>query len=139
MIDTHAEAGVAVRFARSVLLIAGVVGLIELTPLYFYESTLGRTNPPPLTHPDFYYGFIGVAIAWQVAFIIMSRDPVRYRPLFPALFLEKLLYPLCTYVLYAAGRVNPSTLAVSSLDLVWLALFVAVWLRLGRVSPDAAR
>ena len=62
------------RFAERVLLVAGIVGLIELVPLYFAESTLSRTQPPPITHPDFYYGFIGVAAAWQVAFLIMSRE-----------------------------------------------------------------
>ena len=119
------------RFSRGVLLAAGVIGLIELMPLYFLESTLNRTSPP-LTHPDFYYGFIGVAVAWQVAFIIMSRDPERYVALFPALFLEKLLYPLSTSVLYAQARANTSTLIVSLLDLIWLVLFVTVWQRLRR-------
>ena len=117
------------RFSRWVFLLAGVIGLLELVPLYFYEPTLNRTQPPALTHPEFYYGFLGVAVAWQIAFLIMSRDPQRYLPLMPALFLEKLLYPVGAYVLYAQGRVNGSTLAVASGDLVWLALFVAVWVR----------
>jgi hypothetical protein len=121
------------RFSQLVFLLAGIIGLIELLPLYFYETTLSRTQPPPLTHPDFYYGFLGVAVAWQVAFVIMSRDPLRYQPLLPALFLEKLLYPVGTYVLYMHSRLpSATTLIAASGDLVWLALFVAVWVKLRR-------
>ena len=35
--------------------------------------------PPGMSHPLFYYGFVGVALAWQVAFWLIARDPVRYR------------------------------------------------------------
>jgi hypothetical protein len=57
----HPQPGV--RFARWVFLLAGIVGVLEVLPLYFYESTLNRTQPPPITHPDFYYGFVGVVLA----------------------------------------------------------------------------
>ncbi len=99
-------------------------------PLYFYEAKLNRTQPPPITHPDFYYGFVGIALAWQIAFLIISRDPVRYRPLMPAVFLEKLLYPAALLMLYTQGRVRAQMLAASLFDLVWLALFIAVWTKL---------
>ena len=125
----------AVRFARWVFLLAGIVGLLEIVPLYFYEATLGRTEPPPITHPDFYYGFLGVALAWQIAFLIISRDPRRYLPLMPAVFLEKVLYPAGVFILYAQGRVPQQMLGGASLDVLWLALFVTVWIRLRRVSP----
>lgn len=36
-----------------------------------------------LTHPEFYYGFVGVAVLWQVVFVLLARDPFRYRPLMP--------------------------------------------------------
>jgi hypothetical protein len=124
-----------VRFARWVFLLAGIVGLLEIVPLYFYEATLGRTEPPPITHPDFYYGFLGVALAWQIAFLIISRDPRRYLPLVRAVFLEKLLYPAGVFILYAQGRVPQQMLGGASLDVVWLALFVTMWIRLRRVSP----
>ena len=129
----------SVRFARVVLTVAGTFGLIQVLPLYLAEPALNRMAPPALTHPEFYYGFIGIVVAWQVAFLIMSRDPLRYRALFPALFLEKLLWPAAVYTLYAAGRLNaPSTLAAGALDLVWLALFLTAWARLGAYgrSPE---
>jgi hypothetical protein len=69
------------KFAKLVFLIAGVIGLIELMPLYFTFDVIGRQDPPAISHPGFYYGFVGVALAWQVAFIVISRDPVRLRPM----------------------------------------------------------
>jgi hypothetical protein len=127
-----------VRFARVVFLIAGLLGILELLPLYFYEAALNRIRP--LTYPEFYYGFAGVALAWQIAFLIISRDPGRYRPLMPAIFLEKLLFPAAAYLLYARGRLGwTSMLSGASLDLIWLALFVVAWVRLGRgVAPAPA-
>jgi hypothetical protein len=122
------------RFARSVLLWAGVIGIAELLPLYVGEALVNRVSPPSLTHPGFYYGFVGVALAWQVAFVIMSRDPERYLPLFPALLLEKLLYPVSTSVLFAGGRASRLELAGACGDFIWLALFVTVWRRMDR-SP----
>jgi hypothetical protein len=60
-------------FAKRVFFRAGVYGLIVLVPLYFLEDRLGRIFPPPLTHPEDFYGFIGVALAWQLAFLTISR------------------------------------------------------------------
>jgi hypothetical protein len=116
-------------FARWVFLLAGIVGLLEVLPLYFAEDMIGRRQPPAINHPEFYYGFVGIVIAWQVAFLIISRDPLRYRPLMPAIFLEKLLYPGCVIVLYLKGRFPANAMGAAMLDLVWLALFVAVWLK----------
>jgi hypothetical protein len=125
-----------VRFARIVYLVAGVVGLLAIVPLYFYESTLNRTQPPPITHPEFYYGFLGVALPWQVAFLVISRNPQRFRPLMPVSWIEKLLYPCAVGVLYSAGRTRVEMVPAAMLDLVWLALFIVGWLRTR--GPDYA-
>lgn len=116
-----------VRFARIVYLAAGIVGLIEIVPLYFYEAALNRTQPPPITHPEFYYGFVGVTLAWQVAFLVIARDPLRFRPLMPVSWIEKLLYPVAVGWLYSAGRTRVEMVPPAMLDLVWLALFVVAW------------
>jgi hypothetical protein len=118
-----------VKFARIVYLVAGVVGLVEIVPLYFYESTLNRTQPPAITHPEFYYGFVGIALAWQLAFLVMSRDPLRFRPLMPVSWIEKLLYPIAVGILYLAGRTRVEMVPAAMLDLVWLALFIVAWIR----------
>jgi hypothetical protein len=46
--------------------------------------SIGQDQPPAITHPEFYYGFVGVATTWQVTFLIIRRDPKRYRPLMPS-------------------------------------------------------
>ena len=125
----------AVRFARWVFLLAGIVGLIEVTPLLFLEDVIGVRQPPPITHPEFYYGFVVIVLTWQIAFLIIARDPARYLPLMPVLFLEKLLYPIAVFALYAQGRVTAQAFPGPILDLVWLALFVTVWVRLRRWRP----
>jgi hypothetical protein len=126
-----------VRFARWSFRIAGIVGLLEMLPLYFAESTIDRTQPPPITHPELYYGFISVVVAWQVAFLTIARDPARYRPLLPAIFLEKLLYPVSAILLFTAGRVPAQVPVVASLDFVWLTLFVVSWFRLAPAARAA--
>jgi hypothetical protein len=44
------------KFVRWVFLVAGIYGLIVITPLYFMEGVIGRETPPPLNHPAFFYG-----------------------------------------------------------------------------------
>jgi hypothetical protein len=55
------------KFAKYVFNIAGVYGLIVLTPQYFVERQIGVDYPPAITHPEYFYGFVGVAVSWQDA------------------------------------------------------------------------
>jgi hypothetical protein len=93
------------RFSRIVFLVAGIYGLIVLLPGFFGERILAQKMPPAITHPEFYYGFFGVAVAWQVAFLIIARDPQRFRPIIPAAILEKLTYCIACAVLFNLGRI----------------------------------
>lgn len=65
------------------------LGIVVIAPLYFLYHTVGRQDPPPITHPAFYYGFVGCALAWQFAFIVIARDPVRFRAMIIPSVLEK--------------------------------------------------
>jgi hypothetical protein len=116
-------------FARRVFAAAGIYGLIVLLPMYFLEKTIGRETPPPITHPEHFYGFVGIAVAWQIVFILISRDVRRYRPLMLPAILEKLAFGVPVWVLYAAGRAAGSVAAVGSVDLVLGALFLAAFVR----------
>jgi hypothetical protein len=40
---------------------------------------VGQKSPPLVTHAEFYFGFLVVALAWQFAFLVISKDPVKYR------------------------------------------------------------
>lgn len=77
------------KFAKRIYLLAGIYGLLVLLPQYFWESRNGLNFPPAINHPEYYYGFIGVAVAWQIGFLIISRDPTRYGPLMIATVIEK--------------------------------------------------
>jgi hypothetical protein len=113
------------RFARVMFTVAGIWGLLVLTPLYFLIDRVGREYPPPVTHPDFYYGFIGVALAWQLAFLVIGRDPVRFRPLmFPAIC-EKAFHVVTMAVLFAQGSIQTGQFAVALPDFVLGCLFIA--------------
>ena len=117
------------KFARIVFLIAGVYGLLALLPLYFMENQTGRDYPPPITHPEYYYGFIGVAVAWQLVFLVMSRDPVRYRSLMLPAIVEKTSFLIPVIVLYLQQRVSSFMLGVASIDGVLGVLFFIAYLK----------
>ena len=115
------------KFAKWVFLVAGVVGILELLPLYFSETQIGVDFPPAITHPEFFYGFAGVALAWQVLFLILARDPVRYRLMMLPGILEKLGYGFAVTALFVVHRVAPLTLMFGCLDLLWVVLFAAAF------------
>lgn len=111
------------KFAKWVYLIAGIYGILVTLPLYFTEGQFAVQFPPPLTHPEYYYGFLGVTLAWQVLFLVIARDPVRYRQIMPITVLEKASYGLAVLVLFALGRVTPFTLVFGLIDLTLGTLF----------------
>ena len=113
------------RFAKIVFLVAGIEGLLILSPMYFLEDKIGRDTPPAITHPENFYGFIGVALAWQVLFLVLSTDPVRYRPMILPAILEKVAWGTALIVLFWQGRLAPSTLAIGSVDWIFAFLFIA--------------
>ena len=116
-------------FARRVFLGAAIYGLIVLLPQYFLEQKTGRDFPPAITHPEYYYGFIGVAVAWQIVFLIISRDPVRFRPIMLAAILEKASFGLPAIALYASGKLSGQMLVAGLLDLTLGALFIMSYKR----------
>lgn len=119
------------KFAKWTYQVAGVYGLLVLLPQYFLESANGINFPPPINHPEYYYGFIGVAVAWQVAFLIISRDPRRYRPLMIATVIEKYSYGLAVLVLYGQGRLATPILLTGVIDLILGTLFAVAFKKTG--------
>ena len=115
------------KFARYVFLIAGVWGVLVLTPLYFMFDRIGAEYPPAITHPDFYYGFVGVGLAWQAAFLIIGSDPRRFRPMMLAAMFEKFSYVLTLSALYAQGRLSAGQTVVIAPDLLLGILFVVAF------------
>jgi hypothetical protein len=118
-------------FAKRVFQVAGWYGLIVLTPQYFLEKQIGVEMPPEITHPEFFYGFLGCAVAWQIAFLVIAREPLRFRPLMLAAVVEKWTFGGATIWLYAAGRLAASTLVFGLIDFALGVLFLIAWMRLG--------
>lgn len=117
------------RFARTVFWIAGIWGVLVLAPLYFMFNLIGRNDPPAITHPGFFYGFAGTALAWQIAFFIIATNPARYRALMiPSVFV-KFSYASAVLILVMQGRMRSSDLVFGGIDLVLGVLFVLAYFK----------
>jgi hypothetical protein len=93
------------------------------------ESRIGRDMPPAITHPEYFYGFVGLAVVWQLCFLLIARQPARLRAIMPVTVLEKLAFGVPALVLYLQGRLAMSTLAFGMLDLVLGVLFFMAYRR----------
>jgi hypothetical protein len=113
-----------VAFARRVFAGAASYGIVVLAPQYVMEARIGRDYPPPITHPENFYGFIGLALVWQVVFLLIASDPIRYRPVMLVAVLEKLVFGIPAIVLYMQGRLAGVVLAAGIIDLMLGTLFV---------------
>jgi hypothetical protein len=122
------------QFAKWVFLLAGVSGLVMILPLYL-EDRFFQEYPPAINRPEFYYGFAGVTLAWQVMFLVIGSDPVRYRVAMLPAMLEKASFALAIPVLYAAERVTAVWLGFAAMDATWLVLFGVAYLRTPKEPP----
>ncbi len=118
-----------VKFAKIVYWAAGIYGVLIITPLYFIIDTIAVKDPPAVTHPLFYYGFAGTALAWQAAFMIIATCPARYRKIMIATWLEKLAYAIPALILYSQHRITTGDCVLGCIDLVWLALFILAYVK----------
>ncbi|MGA3088539.1 MAG: hypothetical protein ABSD75_08005 [Terriglobales bacterium] len=122
-----------IRFAKIVFWSAGIWGVLVLAPLYFMFDRIGQQDPPAITHPAFYYGFVGAGLAWQIVFLIIATNPVRFRPLMVAGMAEKFAYAAALLVLYRQRRLHAADLGFGLVDLLFGVLFVlAFWSSRGR-------
>jgi len=115
------------KFAKVVFWVAGIWGLVVITPLYFMFDLIGKNDPPAITHPGFYYGFVGCALAWQIAFICIGRDPVRLRVMMIPSVVEKFTFGVAVVALVMQGRTNQRDLVFAATDLTLGVLFVAAF------------
>jgi hypothetical protein len=94
------------RFAKYVFIGAGVWGIVVLTPLFWLIDVTGRPYPPPTDYPQFFYGFLFVAMAWQIAFLVIATNPIRFRPFMIPAIIEKLGYVSTLAILYSKSRIS---------------------------------
>lgn len=122
------------KFAKIVFRVAGIYGLLVLAPIYFMENKIGRDTPPAITHPEYFYGFVGVGLAWQFLFLLLSTDPEKYRPMILPSILEKISFGIALAVLFLQQRLPVSVLVVGSVDWIFAFLFLAAYFKT-RPSP----
>lgn len=103
--------------------------MLVLAPLYFMFDLIGQKDPPAITHPGFFYGFAGVGLAWQIAFLFIARDPVRFRPLMIPSMVEKFSYGITVVILVLQATMHASDLVFAGTDLLLGVLFVVAYLR----------
>lgn len=124
------------RFAKFVFRIAGVRGVLVVTPLFFLFDLTGRLTPPPVTHPEFYYGFAGAALVWQFVYLTIATDPLRFRPIMILGVLAKLSYFLAVVALYLQGRLSALTFSISSMDGLFAVLFLIAFSKTRGARPE---
>lgn len=125
------------RFAQRLFLVCGVYGVVVVVPLLFLEQTITTESPPAIMHPEFFYGFAWVALAWQIVYLMMSRDPLRYRPLLVPAVVGKAGFAISALVLFAQGRLEATGVGLAGIDLAMAALFVWAFVGLGREGGRA--
>lgn len=117
------------QFAKWTYRIAGIYGLLVTTPLFFMEGKIGRDTPPPITHPELFYGFASLCFAWQLVFLLIASDPIRYRALMPISIIEKMSFAVPVPILFALNRVPLTTLGFATVDALLLILFAIAWIK----------
>jgi hypothetical protein len=122
------------RFSKIVFYVAGIYGLIVLLPQYFLETKNGQDLPPAITHPEYYYGFIGVGVACQILFLVIARDPVRYRRTMIPAIIEKFSFSIATCILFLQNRLAVPLFLAGLIDLIFGLLFVAAYFKTAAVE-----
>jgi hypothetical protein len=130
------EEQMTITFARRLFLAAGIYGLAVLTPLFFLEDVIGEYDPPAITHAEFYYGFVCTAFAWQIVYLMMSRDPLRFRPMLIPAIIGKTGFALSVFVLVARGRLAGQNAILPAIDLLLAALFAWAYRALGSLTQE---
>ena len=116
---------------RLIFTIAGIYGLLVLTPFLFLERRVAESTPGGLNHPEYYYGFLGSALVMQLVYLATGREPVRFRPLMPIAALAKAAFFATILILWLQERVPAPALEFASLDALLAFAFLHAW----RVTP----
>jgi len=115
------------KFARIVFLVAGIYGILIITPLFLVEGTFNATQPSAITHPEYYYGFACVALVWQILFLVLARDPLRYRPMMLLAVLEKATG--IVFILLVLLHRSPPYMLIGIVDVLLGVLFLTAYAR----------
>jgi hypothetical protein len=116
------------RLAKIIFIGAGIWGIAVLTPLYWLVDISGRHYAPPNDYPQFFYGFIAVAIAWQIAFLMIGSDPARFRIFMIPAMIEKFAYVSTLLIMHGRSLIPTIDVQPAIPDgLIGLLFIVAFW------------
>jgi hypothetical protein len=127
-----------INFARRLFLVAGAYGMVVIVPMFFLENQFDKYDPPGITHPEFYYGFALAALAWQIVYLMMSRDPLGLRPMLIPAVVGKAGFALSVLGLVILGRIPALRFILPSIDLLLAGFFIWAYVALGRLRFEAA-
>lgn len=117
------------KFAKYTFLVAGTYGVLVLVPQYFLLERNGRDFPPAITHPEYYYGFVGIALVFQLIFFVISTNPIKYRALIGISILEKLAFAVPAAILFSNKMLSPSIFAAGMIDALLGVLFLISFIK----------
>jgi len=84
----------------------------------------------PLFHPEYYYGFVGVAATLNVLYLLIARDPLRWHAAMLLGVCGKVSFAFPTWLLYVSGRAPLAVALFATVDLAWAAVFFVTWIGL---------
>jgi len=114
------------RFATWTYRLAAIWGVLVLTPLLFLQKQV-EAQTTPFTHVEYYYGFLAVALTFQVVFFMISRDPARFRPLMPITTLEKWSWGAVAWIAFLKGLTQPQVVFFATVDMALGLVFLVAW------------
>src|SRR3954465_5106959 len=106
------------KFARLTYKIAGIYGVIVTLPMFINEPWIAKNDPPAISHAEYYYGFAVLCLCWQLAFLVIAKDPAPYRAFLPITWLEKFGFVIAAAVLFAQHRLSMMMVGAAALDLL---------------------
>ena len=125
------------KIARWIFLAAGVLGLVPLAPI-FYELARGGQDmlPDGGSMGLFIYIFLALYTFWQIFYLILAANPMRFRPMIILAFFVCAVTPFNTLWLYFYGMVVWQGIIIVSL--AFALLFLGSFWMPGRESRRAA-
>jgi len=124
------------KFAKYTFLVAGIYGVLVLVPQYFLLERNSQNYPPAITHPEYYYGFVGTALVFQLVFFVISTNPVKYRALIGVSILEKAAFAVPAAVLFFSNMLSPSLFAAGMIDALLGVLFLISFIKVRPQGDD---
>ena len=115
------------KIARWIFGVAATYGILILLASYFGARQVGEQYPPAVTHVEYFYGFVSLAMVFQFVFVLIASDPFRYRPLMIVSIFEKLAFFVPATIIKLTSSIPSPTYFFACIDLFLGALFAVAY------------